>query len=54
MAMANPDGNSKAPDRSTPPDGCQIGIELELHLNVPHRYQAAVADVDPAWSAGVW
>jgi hypothetical protein len=35
-------------------DGEQVGIELELHVKAAHRYRAAVADVDPAWSAGVW
>jgi hypothetical protein len=36
------------------PDGAAIGIECELTVKAAHRYQAAVADVDPAWSAGVW
>jgi hypothetical protein len=35
-------------------DGGQDGIELELHSKVAHRSQATIADVDPAWSAGVW
>ncbi len=30
------------------------GIELERNVKRLDRYQAAVADVDPAWSAGVW
>jgi hypothetical protein len=36
------------------PDGAAIGIECELNVKAAHRYQAVVADVDPAWSAGVW
>jgi hypothetical protein len=36
------------------PDGAAVGIELELHVKRLDRYQAAVADRDPAWSAGVW
>jgi hypothetical protein len=35
-------------------DGHLVGIELELHVKAAHRYAAAVADLDPAWSAGVW
>jgi hypothetical protein len=30
------------------PDGDAVGVELELHVKRPDRYQAAVADVDPA------
>ena len=33
-------------------DGEQV--EMELHVKGLDRYQAAVADVDPAWSSGVW
>ena len=29
-------------------------MELGLHVKGLDRYQAAVADVDPAWSSGVW
>ena len=36
------------------PDGAAVGIECELNIKAAHRYRAAVADVDPAWSAGVW
>ena len=36
------------------PDGTATGVECELHVKRLDRYQAAVADVDPAWSAGVW
>ena len=36
------------------PDGAAIGIECGLHVKAAHRYQAAVADVDPSWSASVW
>src|SRR4029453_12722563 len=36
------------------PDGDAVGVELELHVKRLDRYQAAVADVDPAWSSGVW
>ena len=31
-----------------------MGVEYELHVKRLDRYQAAVADVDRAWSAGVW
>jgi hypothetical protein len=34
--------------------GGATGVELERHVTRLDRYQAAVADVDPAWSAGVW
>jgi hypothetical protein len=30
------------------------GVENELHVKRLDRCQAAVADRDPAWSAGVW
>jgi hypothetical protein len=30
------------------------GIELERNVKRLDRHQAAVADLDPAWSAGVW
>lgn len=36
------------------PDGAAVGIECELNVKAAHRYAAAVADVDPAWSGGVW
>lgn len=36
------------------PDGAAFGIECELHVKRLDRYQSAVADCDPAWSAGVW
>jgi hypothetical protein len=36
------------------PDGDAVGIEVELHVKPLDRYQAAVADLDPAWSVGVW
>jgi hypothetical protein len=36
------------------PEGGATGVELERHVKRLDRYQAAVADVDPAWSAGVW
>jgi len=52
--MANPDRPATRRPPLDLPDGGQTGIELELHLDVVHRYQAAVVDVDPAWSAGVW
>ena len=29
-------------------------MELGLHIKDLDRYQAAVVDVDPAWSSGVW
>jgi hypothetical protein len=34
--------------------GGATGVELELDVKRLDRYQPAVADVDPAWSAGVW
>jgi hypothetical protein len=36
------------------PDGRAYGVEVELHTKQAHRYAAAVADRDPAWTAGVW
>ena len=36
------------------PEGAAVGIECALRIKAAHRYGAAVADVDPAWSAGVW
>jgi len=33
---------------------CCRGVELERYVKRPSRYQAAVLDVDPAWTAGVW
>jgi hypothetical protein len=36
------------------PDGEAVGVELERYVKRPNRYQAAVLDVDPAWTAGVW
>src|SRR5829696_897629 len=36
------------------PDGGAVGIELERYVKRPSRYQAAVLDVDPAWTEGVW
>jgi hypothetical protein len=36
------------------PDGAAVGIELERYVKKPSRYQGAVADVDPAWTEGVW
>jgi hypothetical protein len=36
------------------PEGGATGVELERNVKRLDRYQAAVADVDPAWSSGVW
>jgi hypothetical protein len=36
------------------PEGGATGVELELDVKRLDCYQPAVADVDPAWSAGVW
>jgi hypothetical protein len=36
------------------PEGGTTGVELELNAKRPDCYQPAVADVDPAWSSGVW
>jgi hypothetical protein len=36
------------------PDGSATGVELELHIKRADRYNAAVADQDPAWTDGVW
>jgi hypothetical protein len=36
------------------PDGEAVGVELERYVKRPSRYQGAVADVDRAWTAGVW
>jgi hypothetical protein len=36
------------------PTGDAMGVECELHVKRLDRYQAVVADVDPAWSSGVW
>jgi hypothetical protein len=40
--------------RAALPEGGATGLELERHVTRLDRYQAAVADVDPAWSSGVW
>ena len=34
--------------------GGATAVELERDVKRLDRYQAAVADVDPAWSSGVW
>jgi hypothetical protein len=34
--------------------GGSVGVELERYVKKPPRYQAAVLDVDPAWTQGVW
>jgi hypothetical protein len=34
--------------------GGTTAVELERDIKRLDRYQAAVADVDPAWSSGVW
>jgi hypothetical protein len=36
------------------PEGGATGIECELHVKRPDRYQAVVADVDPHWSEVWW
>jgi hypothetical protein len=36
------------------PEGGATGVELELNVKRLDCDQPAVADVDPAWSAGVW
>jgi hypothetical protein len=35
-------------------DGTAIGVEYEEHIKPLHRYQSAVADVDPEWSEVWW
>ena len=36
------------------PEGGATAVELERDIKRLDRYQPAVADVDAAWSAGVW
>jgi hypothetical protein len=36
------------------PEGGATAVQLERDIKHLDRYQPAVADVDPAWSAGVW
>jgi hypothetical protein len=36
------------------PEGGATGVECELHVKRPERYQAVVADVDPHWSEVWW
>jgi hypothetical protein len=36
------------------PDGEAVGVELERYTKKLGRYQGAVADADPAWSAVWW
>jgi hypothetical protein len=35
-------------------DGLAVGVECELHVKKPHKYEGIAADQDPAWTAGVW